>query len=98
MQLLKGAVLQHHLCSKPCSGFGLPLASTSTWTTGSLSLSGCSPRPSGAVEDGIATLGAGEPFIDDADGLRYKLVDFCIFRLGSQKLQKEGSGHLKKIT
>ena len=39
--------------------------------------------PSGAAEDGIATLGAGEPFIDDEEGLRYTLVDFCIFRLGS---------------
>ena len=39
--------------------------------------------PSGAAEDGTATLGAGEPFVDDADGIRYKLVDFGLLRLGS---------------
>ena len=38
---------------------------------------------SGTTEDRTTTLGAGEPVIDDEESVRYTLVDFDIFCLGS---------------
>ena len=37
---------------------------------------------SGTAEDRIATVGAGEPVIDDEESNRYTFVDIDVFRLG----------------